>query len=515
MIGAMARSRRRWLCGVGVLAFAIGCAHGGVVATDRTVGTAAQFDAMNSDVADDGSWVVLGQADDVDGPLEDYPMTLHRLGPVFGLKLFLGDQAGIPIDDHLASPDDRWLVVEREGRLELLDVPAARWVELASAELEAISIDYDRPVELTDRTELASGSASCFTDVSADSGAILFLDPGEGANRLVVQRLADGARHVLELGPGVLSWARLMPAGDAVVVGMTVQDDGPAIEPIDWPPPLDEILRCSQPPLVPDGARNVTRVLALDGKELGRRPGDYEPRGAGLFQPTKEGGFTWWRPDLDRDTAVPVCTGFIMHMDPVAPRMLALCDSDREHREIGNGYYAHGRLRLERFEDREDLGPADLEWSRPRTDEDGRFVGLEAPEGILVVDMETGQRIALPEGQLVTIAAGRALVQGGRRSVRRFTTRVKIIDLQSRATLETYWARVWSFEGAAGPGPVVVHHRRVIDLETAEALGKLPRGPLWVTSERRVLAVDPGTKQPRRRALPRGPLRWFEVKGRR
>jgi hypothetical protein len=510
MIGLMARFRGRWLCGVGVLAVATGCAHG-VVATDRTVGTAAQFDSRFSDIADDGSWVVLGQADDVDAPLEDRPFEVHPQGPVFGLKLFLGDQAGIPIDDHLASSDDRWLVVEREGRLELLDVPAARWVELASAELERISVDYDQPVELTDRTALMWGSARCFTDFSANGSALLFLDPGEGANRLVVQRLEDGTRHVLELGPGVLSWARLMPAGDAVVVGMTVRDDGPAVESIAWPPPLDEILRCSQPSLVPDGARNVTRVLALDGKELGRRPGDYEPRGAGLFQPTKEGGFTWWRPDLDRDTAVPVCAGVIFHADPVVPRILALCDSDGKNRRSGDDDYMHGRLRLERFEDREDLGPADLEWTRPRTDANGRFVGMRGPEGILVVDMETGRRIALPEGQIVTIAAGRALVQSGRRSARRFTTRVRIVDLQSLATLETYWVRVWSYEGATGPGPVVVHRRRVIDLETAEVLGKLPVHPFWVTSEGLVLMVDPETRQPRRRALPRGPLRWYEV----
>lgn len=126
----------------------LGCAHSGVVATDRTVGTAAQLDWFGAEVAEDGSWVVLSQAEAVDGPLIDSPFSLHRLEPSFGFKLFLGPQAGIAIDDHRSSPNQRFLVVEREGRLDLLDVPAERWVELASANLEAITdhaLGHDRP----------------------------------------------------------------------------------------------------------------------------------------------------------------------------------------------------------------------------------------------------------------------------------------------------------------------------------------------------------------------------------
>jgi hypothetical protein len=508
------RSEGRWLCGVGIFAVAIGCAHTGTVATDRTVGTAAQFDSLGADAAEDGSWVVLSQADEVDGPLRDYPMTMHPLGPSFGLKLFLGDRPGIDIDDHLASPDDRWLLVEREDRFHLVEAATAQWIELASAKVEGIhgdSLGTERPVELSERTDLMLDDPDCFTDFSADGGMLLFLDPGDGHPRLVARRLSDGTRHVIDPGPGVLSWARLMPAGDAVAVGMTVRDGGPAVEPMEWPHLLDELSRCVQPRLVPPGARNVTRVLGLDGQELGRRPGEYLPMGAGLIQRTAEQGFSWWRPDLDRDVMVPACVGYLLSVDPVRGRMLALCDAD--HRREDRDYFLHGRLRVERFEDREELGTFDIDSAPPRAGEDGRFVALEAPDEPLVVDMDAGRVIALPEGErVVAIAVGRALVQyGSRRRLRKQVMRIGIVDLQSLATLETFWARVSSWQWATGRRSVVVHGRQVVDLWAAKVIGRLPDDPLWVMPDGRALLVDPGTRQPRGRALPRGPLRWFEL----
>ncbi len=507
------RAGGRWLGGAGVFAVAIGCAHTGTVATDRTVGTAAQFDPMFGSVANDGSWVVLSQADEVDAPLQDYPMTLHPAGPSFGLKLFLGVRAGIDIEDHLASPDDRWLLVEREDRLHLVEVATAQWIELASAELHGVHEDYlgsERPVELSERTELMLGDPGCFTDFSADGGMMSFLDPGDGHPRIWVHRLLDGARHMIDPGPGVLSWARLMPAGDAIVIGMTVADEGPAVEPVEWPYLLDELSRCILPRLVPPGARNVTRVLGLDGQELGRRPGEYLPMGAGLIQMTPALELAWWRPDLDRDAVAPACVGDLLFVDPVRGRMLGLCDP--RLREVGDDYFNYGHLRLERFEDRVELGDFALDPGMPLVGDDGRLVAIAVPEGPMVVDMDAARVIALPEGErVVGLAGGHALVQKEGRGLRRKMMRVGIVELQSLATVETFWARVTSWGWATGSGPMVEHGRQVVDLAAGKVVGRLPDDPLWVLPDGRALLVDSRTRQPLGRALPRGPLRWFEV----
>jgi hypothetical protein len=493
----------------------LGCAHSGVVATDRTVGTAAQFDSFGAEVAKDGSWVVLSQAEAVDGPLIDFPFTLHRFGPSFGFKLFLGTQAGIAIDDHRSSPNQRFLVVERERRLELLDVPAEHWVELASADLEELtddSLGRDRPIEPTGRTELYPRDAGCFTDFSADSGTLLYLDPRSEGPRLVLRELEGGKEQRLDPGPGVLSWAKLMPAGHAVVVGMTVFDGGPrAPEGLSWPPPLDEQPRCSEPRVLAEGARNVTRVLGRDGQEIGRRPGQYDPMGPGLLQPTAEGGFRWWRPDLDRDLVIPACGGYILFVDPARPRMLEFCDIDPED-------YESGRLRLEEFEQRVDLGPLKLESGFVRPEND-RYLTLSTSEGQVVLDLDTLQRSAVPKGRrLVANAAGRALIQRERpgwpwrRQWRARPTRVEIVDLESFATLGMFWANVGGYDYAVGSGSVVVHGRRVVDLESGRVLGTLPDSPRAVTPDGRAfLLVDPATKQPRGNRFPRGPLRWFEL----
>lgn len=147
--GVIARARAGMVVGVhAALGLLLGCAHTGTVATERTVGTAAQLDSMDFAAARDGSWVVLSQADAVDGPLRDIPMELHRFDPVFGLKLFLGDRPGVAIEHPRVSPHERWLVVEREGRLQLVDAPAARWVDLAAG-FDGIadhSLGWERPV---------------------------------------------------------------------------------------------------------------------------------------------------------------------------------------------------------------------------------------------------------------------------------------------------------------------------------------------------------------------------------
>lgn len=508
--GVIARARAGMVVGVhAALGLLLGCAHTGTVATERTVGTAAQLDWMDFEAARDGSWVVLSQADAVDGPLRDIPMELHRFDPVFGLKLFLGDRPGVAIEHPRVSPNDRWLVVEREGRLQLVDAPAARWIDLASG-FDGIadhSLGWERPVEPSARTELNWTNPWCYTDFSADGDTLLFVDAGEERHRVVVRGLPEGEEHVIDPGPGVLSWAKLMPAGDAVVLGMTVFDEGPPAPEVSWPYPFDEAPRCTRPHQLAKGARHVTRVIGLDGQELGRRPGEYDPMGPGLIQPTAERGLSWWRPDLDRDTVIPPCVGYIVLVDPVRPRMLQLCDVDMED-------YASGRLRLEQFEQRVDLGPMQLESGFAQA-EDGRFIVLGSAEGPLVIDMDTPGRIGLPDGgRVVGIAAGRVLVQKerrGRRSWRPRPTRVEIVDLQSLATLETFWAHVGNFDRAVGPGPVVAHGRVLIDLEHATVLGTLPDEPDVVTPEGLALVIDPETKQPGRDRLRRGPLRWFAL----
>ncbi len=509
--------RRSGISVLGALALTAGaCAHGNVVATDRTVGSAAQLDPPHGEAAADGSWVVLSQADRVDAPLEHRPMTLH--GPrSFEFKLLLDGYEGIPVDDYIASPDGRTLLVEQHGRYRLVDVKTSGWTDLGPAYYEEF---YDHfadprpPLPVGDRTDVYNGHGTCYAGFSADGRTALVLDESATGHRLVVHALDDGLRHEIDPGPGVLSWARLMPAGDAVVVRMTVEGPGTNAEQPNWRFPLSETIRCPEPSTLSEGTVTVTRVLALDGHELGRRLDEYQPMGPGLIRPTEDGGFWWWRPDLDEETRTPACEGHLIHVDPAVPRILALCD-EQEVVDEGRRFVLPGRLRLEMLDERVELGPVKWEPGESKVDHSQRFVALQTGEGPLVVDLDERRTIQLPlGGQVMAIAAGRVLVQNARIRLRPRPMRVRIVELESLATLETFWADAASWMSATGSGTTLVYGKRVIDMKAAQVLGRLPSRPLEVTEEGRALLFDPETRQPRGDMLPRGPLRWFEASAR-
>ncbi|WP_266220115.1 hypothetical protein [Paraliomyxa miuraensis] len=484
-----------------VASLVLGCAPK-LVATGETLGTAAQIDLGHGQAASDGSWMVISQSPAVDGPPVRDERSLHDPA-AFPLVLLVGDAPGVIIERYWVSPSERHLVVLRSGQLQVVDVAAGTWTELVAWPKGAVGDAEPLPTG-PDQAALLGSDPDCFVSFAADGGSVLVPDATPEGPRLVLQQLTDGTRQVIDPGAGGLSWARLMAGGDAVAVGMTVHDGGPAAEAGQWRYEVDAFLSCTGPEEVPDGARNVTRVLRTDGTEVGRRPGDYQPMGASLVRPTPDWGATWWTPAEDRDVEMPSCEGTPLFVDAERSRMLMWCEEPGA--ELGAG---HLRLETPAPDRRMDLGRFEFGSSVAFHDDQGRQVAVHMDGGPLLVDMDTGRLRRLPEGAwVVGIVTDRVLLHHDQ-SIRRRLRKIRVLDLASLDPVGSFWTRVAIGQLPYGRGPRVMLGPKLVDVSSGTVLGRTSRHPLVVTPEGRVLLLDPQDERRGENLLPRGPLRWF------
>ena len=497
------------------------CAHRTpFVASDETLGSWGRYSAKGADVAADGSWVVLGLEEPGDPP--PIPLMIHG-PPPYRFKLLLPSGRSIRADDHHAAPGDRHVVVVRDGRLVLVDVANERETDMMPQLLEdglEGCLRRGTPAALSSSTMLFDTNAACYFGFSDNGRTVAWMESGAMGYHVVARDLEDGSSHTIHPGPGIVTRMRPMPDGDAVMLSMFVEGDPPdavtpPIEPRPgskprwsrWPALLPDFpfeYRCTKPDKLAPGVVEVTRVFALDGRELDRRGREYVPMGRDLVRPADHGGLWWWTPDQRERTHVPVCDGEMIHVDRSTGQMLLLCDAVSVHGSRAD--FTRGRLVLQTSGDQVDLGQVSLTRSYPERGTRTPHVVLDAIDGPIVVDLDARTITPLPRHQQVLAIAGGTVLM--RRTIERLVTvprRVQLFDLATREVVDSLTTRVAPWSRVMGTGSIVTLDRWMFDLEAGRVLGKLPSDPLGVTDDGRALLFDP-------RSPDEGPFRWYSAR---
>ncbi len=494
----------------------VACAHrGAFVPSDETVGRWGIFSAEGSDVADDGSWVFLASAalgDPFSSPSADDASS-------FRYTLMLSSGRSIGADAHLAAPGSEHVVLSRDDRYVLVDVARERELDMMPTHIEdGLRREVDRhvPLEPTSDTVVFDERAECYFGFSGDGQTLAWMEPGPAGYQVVVHDLEGGSSHIVEPGPGIVTRMRPMPDGDAVMLSMLVERDvaGADAQPLEpqqrlkrrWPrwPSLKSAPLCAMPYDFAPELVSVTRVFALDGEELDRRDWEYVRLGRDLVRPSDDGGVWRWIPGQREHTHLPLCEGEIVHVDHAGGRMLMLCDI--ESAEGARDEFIRGRLVLQTFDDRVEIGTVSLKDAVPRRGACTAHAVLSGVDGPLVVDLDRLTITVLPRGrQVLAIAGGTVLMRRAINCCAVVPVRVELFDLSTRSTVGGRTMRLAPWSPMMRNGTLVALGPWVFDLEAGRVVGKSPGQLLGITEDRRLLLYDGNTDA-------ESPFRWYSVR---
>lgn len=501
-------ARSGWTLALGLL-MSSGCAHHDLIEATERVATGLEGTYYFEDAAGDGSWLVL----------ERFRSRYAKEDPrpsEGGLALLIRGRPRLFIESHLASPDDRHLLIRQPDRSLLLDTVSGRETELSARSYDDALYERlgpDAALGPQPATAVYEADPSCYQSFSDDSNALVSLEPERGGYHIKVFDLEDHRHREIELGPGVVSWVEMMPDGESVMVVMTVQDPTPGPVPESsgltmvqrWPrwDFNDAGHHACRPPFILDPeVFIVTRVLDLDGQELGRQRGEYRLLGDKLIRPTGEGGYWWWRPSDDEPRRTTECEDRPLEFDTVAGGILYHCRDGEPFREDWE-IYQPGRLVLETFDRTIDLGPlvpsstsSVVETTRP-------YIVFDVHEGQAIVNLDSAAITLFPPESVLAVAGGRALV---RRKSRAFSMDVAVVDLSSGAELSAFTVRESDEASSQGTGTTIVLGRSMIDLSAGQLLGRLPYWPTAVTHQGHALVPD--KRRTKRYVVSRDPYRW-------
>jgi len=487
------------------------CAHGRFIPTDRILGTAGQIDPRSSTAAEDGSWVVLGQMEAKAPPVALPGLHEFAYPPPEGVAttLYLAERPPLAIDGYMVGPQKRHLLVEVDAHYRLFDSLTSTWSELGPVP------EWTRDLETRGEVPLSRLDWGCYSDVSANGQTLLYLAFSPNGPRLRVRTLETGDERELPDAPGHLSWARLTPQGDAVVMRTTLEgspsdaEDDAFMDPDKWPYGVSfvDLRYCLDPYPLAEGATMGTRVVGVDGVEWGTAPRGYLLAKDGLVRTNDGRSWHWWRPRERQES--PLLTScrdpIVLYMSLEHGRVLALCEV--EEGDLG----FRGRLRVGRFGVSEDLGEVDVDYSYTVADASSRWVALRTREGAQIIDLEQGRRVrTLPGRRVLTLTAARALVFDDRRSptIRLRYRRAELVDLADGSTIATVSARVRDFTYVSPEGAMTFANK-IIDPADGRLLARLPRGVWGLFDGPKVLYDEPNRGRDRG-LYPFGPLRWLE-----
>ncbi|MCA9629648.1 MAG: hypothetical protein KC766_18365 [Myxococcales bacterium] len=181
-------------------------------------------------------WVALCQArEDSDG---DGQVAFHvgprgeLLGDAVRSYLVRGAGEGTPLDEFIdADPSGRWLLLRREGRLELFDDFSGEATDLSALGADARD-DVSRDLPHRALSFDAAGKLAYLRLGAHESGML----PGQRKEQLVLRDLESGTERVFDPGRGSVYRLRLDATGNWLVLEVLIDDTNKNGR-FDWPLP--------------------------------------------------------------------------------------------------------------------------------------------------------------------------------------------------------------------------------------------------------------------------------------
>ncbi|RYZ43233.1 MAG: hypothetical protein EOO72_06925 [Myxococcaceae bacterium] len=287
-------------------------------------GTAHPFLFMDS--AQDGRWLLACQArEDTDGDghiKTSFGYHGDSQGDAMQPYLFLEPGAGIRIDEFLAvDPQERYLVLVRDGQLWLLDMETREQKVLAS--------------DVTPDTKSARPPARA--SFSQDGLRLFFIRPEGGTPVAVVRDLRQGTERVLDAGKGLIGQVLVDPSGHWAMFDVVVEDtngDGKQT----WPQRETTLASamCRGPVMSSSsygwqGDKPVRRFRRVEGGPLLQGDDVLQPLGEGLLRRAPDQSIFFEHADGRKEIWVPSgCAGAVLHADAARQQLLVACETKQD-----------------------------------------------------------------------------------------------------------------------------------------------------------------------------------------
>lgn len=388
------------------------------------------------------------------------------------------------IDELLAYDESgRWLAIDIEGRVELVDTVTGSVVELR---------DADRA---RDASWFAPHRALSF---DAQGRQLLYAVPRQGHAVARLRKLNDGSEREIVLGAGAL-WRTELSHDGAWALFRVLVDDATGNGRLDWPVPrrTRNRWRCRGPvPRYPAwigiGDRPSWVVAGTSKLKPAPEPEFVMPFGTGLILRDTKGALLLERRGR-RAALVPAdCGAQVLHADPTRDLVLVACGGDETPPAfqqpvvlVGPGLYRPLGF---------DIGPAGGDTWPALTP---RLVALYPGRDTVLVDLERRSVEPLRPNDVVIATAGpKALIRRGS------TLLVHDVDGAPESTLATN-AEVAGEHRVTGTFAYAAPY--VVDVAVARLAGKVHGALLALGADGRALVA---ARDATEGELARGPLTW-------
>jgi len=432
----------------------------------------------------DGGWVVFCQArEDSDGN-GAVSTTLEPGGELGGDRLdrylAIGAGAGTRIESLAAwDPSGRWLVVSREGKLQLIDTTNGRETDLSAlgVDARADALPYRRHRSLA---------------FDGRGTKLAFLRGGPHPD-VVVRELETGLDRHVDPGPGAVWRVDLDYSGSTLILS-TLTDDTNHDQRLTWPVPEAKSAPPCRGPVARyaawqgRGDRPVTKLGPATGGAAKRVDGFITVLGSALVVRDVNGRLSLVSNGKTSELFPPSCGGRVVHADAARQQLVVACTK-------GKG---HPKLWLAGPGTKKDLDLGVSSWTEDRTaGPPARLVPLYPGRDSVLLDLERRETVALRAGDAVLATRdSRALYRRDRELLLRDVT----------ADAEVELAGDLSSTESVTNGPWVAIAPVVANLETGTLSGRFQGRPLAVAPDGRVLVARGGDADGEHLAL--GPLTW-------
>lgn len=436
--------------------------------------------------ANDGGWTVFCQArEDSDG---DGQIAV-RIGPRGELAgdrlvryLAVGAGEGTPIDELAANdPTGRWLVVRREGKLELIDAHTG-----AAQELSAAGLD--------DRSDALPYRPHRTLSFDGLGQRLLTLRRDATGARAVVRDLASGSEAVIDPGPGEIWRMQLDFAGRWVVLS-TLLDDTNRDGRLTWPaperkaPPPCRGPVASYPAWVGRGDTPTSKVAPASGGTADAAPGLVLMLGEQRVVRDATGRLVLRAGTTETELASTKCGARVLHADAERKLLLVACAGPK------------GRPKLELVGPglRVELGVDIAHASDDRAPgAPTRLVPVYPGNEAALLDLQARKLNKLTVGDVVLATAGaRAVLRRGNKLVAYDAEMGHEEPLPGESPPLSH---------GFGQGSIAVAAPLVADAATGKLLGRVAGRPLAAAPDGRILVASGGDADATTLAV--GPLEW-------